>query len=285
MQRFASAMPFAGRGRPCSPVGGYSRGLTLFTTGPVLFSIALLLGLSACAGRGVPPEPRYDSEATRALVTALYDVNADLPAAKWRGKASMTVDGRRRTFDRAVWAGAQPGRVRFDARTPFGLPVFSLACDEAYLTAMLHSQGQYYRKHVGDNGLGAFFPVDISCRDLYDLMVGRPPDIEYHAAQVETPDKGTYTVRLSRRFKGTVARLWVDAHNGRLTGVERLNVHGNRRYQVWLADHRTVEGFNLPHRLELESAKGRLVLDAARLYPDRPVTPTLFRIPPPNQPR
>jgi hypothetical protein len=61
-----------------------------------------------------------------------------------------------------------------------------------------------------------------------------------------------------------------------------LNVHGNRRYQVWLADHQTVDGFSLPRRLELEGAQGRLVLDAARLLPNRPVAPSVFRIPPPH---
>ncbi len=280
MRGIANVTPFSGRDRARDRAR--PQRLKPAPAGNLLIAIALLFGLNACAGLAVPPEPQYDSLATREMVTALYDVNTDLAAAKWIGKASMTLDGRRRTLDRAVWAGAPPGRVRFDARTPFGMPVLSLACDERYLTAIVHSEGQYYRKPVGDGGIGRFFPVDISCRDLYDLMVGRPPGIEYHAAQVETSAAGEYTVRLSRRFKGTVARLWVDAPSGRLTGVERLNVHGNRRYRVWLADHQTVDGFSLPGRLELEGTEGRLVLDAQRLFPNRPVAPSAFRIRPPN---
>ena len=282
MREIERVIPFYGRGRDQALVEARACRLAPSTGSRLLMSIALLMSLGACAGLGGLPEPQYDSEATRGMVTALFNVNAHLVAAQWIGKASMTFDGRRRTFDRAVWAGAPPGRVRFDARTPFGLPVLSLACDETYLTAIVHNQGQYYRKQMGDDGLGRFFPVDISCRDLYDLMVGRPPGIEYHAAQVETSAAGAHTIRLSRRFKGTVARLWVDAPSGRLTGVERLNIHGNRRYQVWLADHQTVDGVSLPRRLELEGAQGRLVLDAARLLPNRPVAPSVFRIPPPH---
>ncbi len=282
MQGIQSGMTSTGFHRAWPATGGHFRSLRPSATTHLLVSIMLLMGLNACAGFGVAPEPQYDNETTRDLLTALYDVNADLSAAKWTGKASMTVEGRRRTFDRAVWAGAQPGRVRFDARTPFGLPVLSLACDEVYLTAMVHSQGKYYRKHVGDNGLGLLFPVDISCRDLYHLMVGRPPGIDYHSAQMETSSGNEYTIRLQRRFKGTVAKLWVDARSGRLTGVESLNIHGNRRYQVRLAEHRAVDGFSLPRRLELESAEGRLVLEASRLLPNRPVTPSLFRIVPPK---
>ncbi len=245
--------------------------------------IALTMGLSGCAGWGAPSAPQYDSDATQDLVTALYAANPGLVAGKWIGKVSMTVDGGRRTFDRAVWAGAEPGRVRFDARTPFGLPALSLACDESYLTAMAHSEGKYYRKHVGSSSLGQVFPVDMSCQDLYRLMTGRPPLIDYHSARLEkAEEEGMLTIQLSRRFKGTVARLRVDAQNRTLAGVELLNIHGKPRYQAWLVDSRMVEGFRLPHRLLLESAKGRLEFQTARLRPNRPVAPTLFQIRPPK---
>ena len=101
----------------------------------MLLLMALAMGLGGCAGLGAPLVPQYDSDATQELVTALYAANADLVAGKWIGKVSMTVDGSRRTFARVVWAGAEPGRVRFDARTPFGWPALSLACNESYLTA------------------------------------------------------------------------------------------------------------------------------------------------------
>ena len=257
-------------------------GLGFCGAGWALMMIALALGLAGCAGLGTPPVPEYDSSATQDLLTALQRTNEDLVAGKWIGKVSVTVDGSRRTFGRAVWAGAEPGWVRFDARTPFGLPVLSLACNESHLTAMVHNQGKYYRKRIGTSSLGQFFPVDISCRDLYRLMTGRPPVIEYHSARLETTTGGLKTIRLSRRFKGTVARLWVDAQSGALTGAELLDTHGNSRYQAWLADSRAVEGFSLPHRLQLESAQGRLDFETARLFPNRPVAPSLFQIRPPE---
>ena len=276
-------MPFtAGGGIPCTR-RAISPGLRVPLAGMVLVLTALAMGLSGCAGLGAPSAPQYDSDATQNLVMSLYAANAGLVAGKWIGKVSITVDGGRRTFDRAVWAGAEPGRVRFDARTPFGLPALSLACNESYLTAMAHSEGKYYRKRVGGSSIGQVFPVDMSCQDLYRLMTGRPPVIDYHSAGLETnEEEGMLTIRLSRRFKGTVARLWVDAQSRRLAGVELLNIHGKRRYLARLEESRMIEGFRLPHRLLLESPNGRLEFKTARLRPNRPVAPTLFQIHPPH---
>lgn len=212
----------------------------------------------------------------------LENTNTGLVSGKWIGKVSMTVDGTRRTLGRAAWAGAAPGRVRFDARTPFGLPVLSLACDESYLTAMAHDKGQYYRKKIGDGRLGQVFPVDISCGDLYRLMVGRPPAIEYNDARLEQTPEGLEAIQLKRRFRGTVARLFLDSVSGALSGVEAFDIHGNRRFRAQLADRRTVGGFSLPHAIELESAQGHLTLSITRFAPNPPVAAGLFRIPPPD---
>jgi hypothetical protein len=242
----------------------------------------LAIGLGGCAGLGASPQPQYDSHTTQDLLRTLHNTNADLLSGKWFGKVSMTVDGTRRTFNRAAWAGAEPGRVRFDARTPFGLPILSLACNESHVTAMMHGQKQYYRKRIGANSLGAVLPVDISCRDLYRLMAGRPPLIDYHSARLENSTEGEQMVRLERRFKGTVAKLFVDPSGEVLTGVERLDINGHRLYRAQLKNRRTVEGFSLPYHLQFENAQGRLDLEILRLDPNSPVTASLFQIPPPH---
>lgn len=269
---------------PSSIAGENSAAPISLISAYALVMIVLAAGLCGCAGFGgaQPTAPQYDSDDTRDLVAALNNANEQLVAGKWIGKVSITVDGQRRTFDRAVWAAADPGRVRFDARTPFGLPVMSLACNESHLTVRAHNQGKYYRKHVGTNSLGQLFPVDISCRDLYRLLTGRPPIIDYSSARMETTATGAQAIRLNRRFKGTVATLFLDADSGGLSGVELLDIHGNRRYQARLAGRRMVEGFSLPMRLHFESAKGQLDIEMVRLYPNRPVTPSLFQIAPPN---
>lgn len=245
---------------------------------------AVVLILAGCAGFGTAPAtPQYDTETTHDLMAALQSANPDLISCKGLGKVRMTVDGTRRTFDRAAWAGAEPGQMRFDARTPFGLPILSLACNESYLTVMAHREGRYYHEPIDENQrLGKIFPVDIACRDLYRLMVGRPPIVDYHSAQMEQTTAGVQTILLKRRFRGPVARLFLDAANGDLTGFEMLDVHGKRRYLAQMKKRRTAEGFSLPYQLRLESSQGQLALEMDRLYPNAPVSASLFHIPPPN---
>jgi hypothetical protein len=243
----------------------------------------LTLGLAGCAGWGAAPRaPHYDTPGTRDLLARIEDANAGLVSGQWIGKVSMTADGTRRTMGRTVWAAAAPGRVRFDARTPFGLPVLSLACDESYLTVMAHDSGQYYRKAIGDGRLGQGFPVDLSCRDLYRLLIGRPPEIEYDDARLEQTAEGQDAIRLARRFRGTVARLFVDRDRGTLAGVEVFDIHGHRRFRALLADQRMVAGFSLPYAIELDSAQDHLSLAVARFVPNPPTAAGLFRIRPPD---
>lgn len=245
---------------------------------------AVALILTGCAGFGATPvTPQYDSDATHDLMVALQSANPDLISCKGLGRVRITADGARRTFDRAAWAGAEPGRMRFEARTPFGLPILSLACNESYVTVMAHSEGRYYHKPIDKNQrLGKVLPVDIACRDLYRLMVGRPPIVDYHSAQMEQSTAGVQTILLKRRFRGTVARLFLDTTNGALSGFELLDVHGKRRYLAQMKKRRTTKGFSLPYQLRLESSQGRLALEMDRLYPNAPVNASLFHIPPPN---
>ncbi|MBL0712633.1 MAG: hypothetical protein JJV98_02925 [Desulfosarcina sp.] len=245
--------------------------------------LVIVLGLAGCAGYGLTPvSPRYDSDATHDLIARLQNANEGLVSYKGLGQVAMSADSTRRILKRVAWAGMEPGRMRFDARTPFGLPILTLACDETWLTARAHNEGKYYRKRVEENSLGQIFPVDITCRDLYRLMTGRPPVVDYHSAQMdETPD-GPKAILLKRRFRGTVAKFFLDKDGRYFSGVEIMDIHGNRRYLARLKKMRAVEGFRLPYHLYLESSQGQLELDIARLYPNVPVTAALFQIPPPN---
>ena len=79
-----------------------------------------------------------------------------------------------------------------------------------------------------------------------------------------------------------MARLFLDAASGDLTGFEALDVNGQRRYRAQIEKRRTIQGFRLPYQLRLESPQGLLDLDMVRLYPNAPVSGSLFHIPPPD---
>jgi len=253
------------------------------------FLLLCLLGamVYGCSGWMRPPgEIQYDSQATRMLMDQLTAANAGLQAIKGVGRVTVTSGGAQQTYDRAAWVGAEPGRLRFAFRAPTGMPVFSMSCDAEWLTALNHADGRYYRRQIGDNSLSRFLPVAIKCADLYALLVGRPPKINYDAVHLDTADANTddtLFLLLRRRFRGTVGRLRVDRSTGELRAVELLDIHGNRQYEARLQSTQIVDGYRLPRRITLSGPDGRLVLEATRIWPETAVADELFRIPPPAQ--
>jgi len=220
------------------------------------------------------------------LMNQLMEANAGLQAIKGVGRVTVTTGGTQHIYDRAAWVGAEPGRLRFAFRAPTGLPVFSMSCDAEWLTALNHADGSYYRHRIGDNSLSRFLPVSIKCADLYALLVGRPPKINYDAVQLDTVDANKndmLVLLLRRRFRGTVGRLHVDRITGELRAVELLNVRGNRQYEARLQSIKAIDGYRLPGRITLSGPDGRLVLEATRIWPETAVAEDLFRIPPPAQ--
>ena len=247
-----------------------------------------LLGalLSGCSGwMGPPAEIQYDNPATQQLMHQLMETNAGLEAIKGLGRVTVTTGSTTHTYERAVWVGAAPGRLRFVFQAPTGMPVFSMSCDAEWLTALNYGDGRYYRQQIGDNSLSRYLPVSIKCADLYALLVDRPPKVAYDAVRLDTAQSAggdSLVLLLQRRFYGTVGRIRVDRNTGDLQAVELLNIHGNRLYEARLQAIKTIEGYRLPTRITLSGPDGSLVLDVRRCWPESSVTEDLFRIAPPQ---
>ena len=253
--------------------------------GRLLLQCTLVALLSACASwQGKPIEVQYDSDATRSLMEQTMNANQALSAFKGIGR--MVVDGEDGThiFDRTAWVGSTPGRLRFAFRSPAGMPVFSMSCDEQWVTALNHSEGKYYRRQIGNNSLSSFLPVEIKCADLFAILAGRPPQVPYDYARVASDtadDADTIMLILQRRFRGTVARIRIDRATGDLRVVEIIDVHGNRLYEAKLNGTQMVNDYRLPGHIELIGPDGRIELDIKRLWTEAAVDQNLFQIKPP----
>jgi len=248
--------------------------------------IGLALSVSGCASlRGKPVEIQYDSEATRLLLDRTLKANPRLEAFKGVGRVVIEAGGDARSYDRTAWVGSEPGRLRFAFRSPAGMPVFTMSCDEQWVMALNHTDGQSYRRRIGDNSLSSFLPVEIKCADLYGLMAGRPPGVAYDsasAAPTGADAKDTIVIRLQRRFRGTVARLHIDRDTGDLRWAELIDIHGNPLYEVTLADVQIVGGYRLPGKIKLAGPDGRIALDIQRIWLETDVDRKLFHIVPPE---
>jgi len=270
-------------GRKANPPPGTACIRRLIVNGCLFVGIAVLL--SACAAwRGKPQEIHYDSDATRALVDRLTTMNSGLKAISGKGRIVVSEKGAQHVYNRTVWVGAEPGRLRFAFRSPAGMPVFSMSCDEQWVTALQHTDGKYYRSHIGDNSLPSFLPVEINCRDLYGLLVGRLPRVAYDRASMDASDShadDTITIVLQRRFRGTVGRIRVSRTTGELRAVELMDIHGNRRYAAEVDRTQTVGDYRLPGHIVLIGPDGSLELDVQQVRPRENTSADLFRIEPP----
>jgi len=247
----------------------------------------LAVSFSGCAGwLGQSTEIQYDSEATRQLMDRLVNANAGLDAIRGKGRVLVNSQGTQRTYNPTAWVGAEPGRLRFAFQSmPGGPPVFSMSCDELWLTALNHADGKYYSRRVGDNSLSSFLPVQIKCADLYRLLVGRPPQMEYDSVRIDPQKKnsaGPIVILLQRRFRGTVGRISVSRDTGEFSAAELLDVHGNRLYAARVDALQTIDGYRLPANIKLTGPDGNLELDVQRTWPGASVTQELFRIAPPQ---
>ena len=244
-----------------------------------------LSGFAAgCSGwLGPPAEIQYDSQGTRQLMSRLASANADLAAVKGVGRVVVATGGAQHVYERAAWVGAEPGRLRFAFRGPTGLPVFSLSCDSLWLTALNHADGTYYRREIGDNSLSRFLPVAIKCADLFELLMGRPPQVDYDAVRIAAAKAdGPLVLLLQRRFRGTVGRIRVDRVSGELHSAELMDIHGNRLYEARLEAMQTIDGHRLPARIVISGPEGSLTLEISRSWPESSVAEDLFHIVPPS---
>ena len=257
------------------------------STGILLFLLVFIPWINGCSGWwGQPVEVHYDSVATRLLMDRVMAANVDLNAFTGTGKVIVNAEGTQRTYSRAAWVGAEPGRLRFAFRSPAGLPVFSMSCDETWVAALNHTDGKYYRRKIGSNSMSRLLPVEVKCADLYGLMVGRPPRIEFDSVQMDPrfkEDTGIISLLLKRRFRGTVAKIGIDRETGVLRNVELLDISGKRLYLARLGTMQTFDGYRLPVKIKLAGPSGSLELDVKRIDPGATVTNELFRIQPPRK--
>jgi hypothetical protein len=259
-------------------------------TRPVILCLLLTcmaVLFSGCAGWwGQSTEIQYDSDATRQLMDRLMTANAGLDAFKGKGRVLVNSQGTLRIYNRTAWVGAKPGRLRFAFQSmPGGPPVFSMSCDELWLTALNHADGKYYSRQIGDNSLSRFLPVPIKCADLYGLLTGRPPQVTYDSVRIDPQTKNgadPIVILLQRRFRGTVGRISVSRDTGELSSVELLDIHGNRLYAARLDAMQTIDGYRLPVNIKLTGPDGSIELDVQRIWPGASVTTDLFRIAPPQ---
>jgi len=226
--------------------------------------LLIWLGLSACA-RFLPVDAPADAAADQ-LVARMKQTNIDLRRFKCVGKMALAGPDQPSRSLRAALAGQLDHKLRIDMFAPFGGAAGTLASDGRNLFLVMHPSREYYKKRFGSGSLRRLMQIDVSVRDLLELLVGRIPLDEDRSARL-TSGQGGFPHRLelvdsSGRIRQCIALD--ESMNPRQS--EWFDRHQQRTHGLTLTGLQSVDGFRLPERIELTGPNGARVTVVLERY-------------------
>lgn len=255
-----------------------------------LLGMSLLL-FSACSGLRAPAPPRpaaspADLMRAQAAIATLQRLNRGLESFKGTGKIEIWQAGQRPFNSGAAWIGAGTVKLRIALRNPFsGQPLITIASNGEWLYLIDHHnrRNPFYRTSASGTALKKFTHIALSPKDLILLLSGRVPIGEFQTAVVSAQGSGqAMALTLETQARKVGQRVYFD-QKGALDRLEMFDPAGGLSYAVEFGDRRKVEGFDIPHRLEVSNNQGagfRLTMD--RYWINGVVDPLIFVLQPPD---
>jgi hypothetical protein len=250
-----------------------SKSIQLKQTMAVLFTV--LWALTACSR--LSPYPVERDLAADRIVSGLKQINAGLEQFKCVGK--MTLSGKDRSLQsfRAAMAGKLANQLRIDMFAPVGGSNGTFASDGRHLFLVIHASREYLKKRFGNGSLHRFLKIDVTVADLLTLLVGRIPIDDALLPRMGGGGDGrSFCVDLKDRGGKLRQRVFVDAF---LIPVRSEWFDGQQKmtHAISLGEHKTIDGFRLPMRIDLIAASGgRLNMALERYEPNAGVSADLF---------
>jgi len=250
-----------------------SKSIQLKRTMAVLFTAVWVL--TACSRLSPYPVER-DLEAER-IVSGLKQTNVGLEQFKCVGKITLSGKARSLQFFRAAMAGKLVNQLRIDMFSPVGGSNGTFASDGRHLFLVRHASREYFKKRFGNGSLHRFLNIDVTVADLLALMVGRIPIDEALLPRMGGGGDGkSLCVDLKDRGGKLRQRIFVDA-SLILVRSEWFDGQQNMTHAISLGEHKTIDGFRLPMRIDLIAASGeRLNMALERYEPNAGVSADLF---------
>jgi outer membrane lipoprotein-sorting protein len=187
----------------------------------LLSSVAVALLLGACASARPAPDAVPD-EARRlaALLTERWRAFTDLRTA---ADVTLRRGGSTNRFS-GVLLAKSPDSLRFEALTPFGIPLFVLGVSDETLTAYLVPQSRAFVGRVNGDTTGKYLGTSVEADELVALLVGRPiPPRGVKRAEILPADAVGRSLLMEGA--GQTRRYWMDFQTGE---VQKLEVSGGR---------------------------------------------------------
>jgi len=255
----------------------------------IILSAGLMI-LSACAGlsdrttsKMTGPADRVRSEQASRIVSGLKQKNTGLLTFKGVGKLKL-IDGARVQSVRIMWAAALDEKIRFELRTFAGQPVAGIAGDGKWLYAASYRPEPVFRKQSANNSLKRIIAVPIHVTDMIELIAGRIPMADYRdASLVSSPGQTGYVLELRKSRGRVLEKIYLDDTLAVVKGIERFDGSGKPAYRARFFKFRSIDGFHIPHRIELTGENGRsLELIIEQYWPNVSIPPSAFVLTPPD---
>jgi hypothetical protein len=168
-----------------------------------------------------------------------------------------------------------PDRLRAETLSPFGTPLMVMAANGSELAVLLPGDSRFYLGQATPENLGRFTRLPLRLADLVNILLFRPPRIDYHQLQTSPRTDGGWLVVLEAGPRRQ--ELHFDSSR-RLIGVAYLY---GEELQLRLAyGEFAEEPLNLPRRIELilPLQRTEVSLTFKELEVDRPFLPGVFTL-------
>ena len=182
----------------------------------LLLGLGAALALAGCASVRPAPAPiRPEAQAAWALIERSWEEFRDLRSF---AEVKITRDKQGQRFTGALLLRA-PASLRFEALSPFGIPVLLVGADGETLTVWEVLGQRAYLLPASADGNRRWLGLEIGAQELVALLSGRVVPLK-NALAMELLEPDQVGPSLSLRDADSTQRIWFDPLTGRPRQVE-----------------------------------------------------------------
>lgn len=254
--------------------------------------IGVLLLIAGCSSLGTSVSPRPEDSlesAARAeaqlVILNLSEQNRRLKNFKGIGKIRVRQNQTTRIDERIAWIASESTKINIVVLVS-GHPAIKMASDGKwfYYYEAREEKPIYKKVPASDSNLKKLTSIPIKTSDIIDLLAGRVPLREHHAALLERPDSGEgYVLVLKRRWWGVTEKIFLDETRSRVQYAEFYNRSGSLIYLARFDKMQTIGGYQVPAALRITNGNGiDLQLWVNRYWTDVDISASMFVLNPPE---
>ena len=253
---------------------------------PHLVVAVLLIGCAALRpARELEIIPADKVNEVRDLLSAIRIKNDSLRNFKGIGNIKLSQKGHFYLDQRVAWIGEKPLKLSI-AVLVSGYPAIKLATDGEWLYYLeTHDDKTEFKKiRSSDPNLKNIISIPISSSDVLLLLAGCVPLAAFDAVDFIKEEAGNgFVLILKEKWWGIRQKIFYDENGLRVYRIEVFQRSGALLYRAEMERFGTVDGFEVPFRLELSTDSGNhFQLDIERCWVNIEVPPSAFVLVPPE---